>query len=423
MAKDLELVGYRFNWALSVFYIIYLLVEVPSNIILKRVGPRFYLPGLVVGFGFVSLCTAFVKDFNQLCVARAFLGVFEGGAMPGFAFYLSSFFKRKELYFRVGIYVSAASMAGAFGGLLATGLSRIPKWGTESTPIHTWRNIFFFEGLITVFIGLCAPFILPQSPETSKILNEREKFIAVQRLRIEHKADANEIVRPHHVKRAIFNINNYVCAGGFFCINITVQGLSVFMPTVLNDLGWTATKAQLYSVPVYVSASAVAIAIAFISDKTRMRGLYLGLFTFLGMTGFALLRWNRNETVRYVAVYLAAVGAFPGGPGFLSWGLNNSAGPAVRAVSGGWIVTLGTIGGIVATWTYLVRDAPEYPIGHSINLGAQVVVLCLAIFGVSYCMYENRLRARGGRDYRLQGATEEEKRDLGYRHPEFRYIP
>lgn len=79
MGRDLNLVGYRFNWALSIFYIIYLLVEVPSNILLKRIGARFYLPFLVVGFGFVSLCTAFVQDFDQLCVARAFLGLFEGG--------------------------------------------------------------------------------------------------------------------------------------------------------------------------------------------------------------------------------------------------------------------------------------------------------------------------------------------------------
>lgn len=84
MEEDLELdVGYRFNWALSIFYIIYLLVEVPSNILLKWIGPRWYLPGLVVGFGFVSMCTAFVTSFKGLCVARAFLGIFEGGAMPG----------------------------------------------------------------------------------------------------------------------------------------------------------------------------------------------------------------------------------------------------------------------------------------------------------------------------------------------------
>jgi MFS family permease len=108
--------GYRFNIALSIFYVVYLMVEVPSNILLKRIGPRFYIPGLVVGFGFVSMCTAFVHTFEQLVGLRALLGVFEGGAMPGMAFYLSQFYKREELYFRVGIYVSAASMAGAFGG-------------------------------------------------------------------------------------------------------------------------------------------------------------------------------------------------------------------------------------------------------------------------------------------------------------------
>lgn len=261
-------------------------------------------------------------------------------------------------------------MAGAFGGLLATGLSRIPRWGVESTPIHTWRNIFFFEGLFTVFVGLFAPFILPSNPETSTRLTEREKFIAVQRLRIEHKADPNENVNLNHAKKAIFNINNYVCAAGFFCINITVQGLSVFMPTVLNDLGWTATKAQLYSVPVYVSASAVAILIAFISDKTCMRGIYLAAFSLLGITGFSLLRWNTNENIRYMAVYFCAVAAFPGGPGFLAWGINNSAGPAVRAVTSGWIVSLGTMGGILATVSHLlILDKTPLPfhIFHSFS--------------------------------------------------------
>lgn len=158
------------------------------------------------------------------------------------------------------------------------------------------------------------------------------------------------------------------------------------------------------------------------------------------MSGFGVLRFYQGSaSVRYGAVYLCALGAFPGGPGFLSWGLNNSAGPAVRAVSGGWIVTLGTLGGILATWSYLKTDGPDYPIGHTINLVAQVVVLCLASFGIGYCVWENRLRARGGRDYRLQGKTEEGIRDLGYRyasqaifkerlltialrHPEFRYI-
>ncbi|KAI0023576.1 major facilitator superfamily domain-containing protein [Xylariomycetidae sp. FL0641] len=422
MSEDLDLKGYRFNIATSIFYVVYLTIEVPSNIILKRVGPQFYIPGLVFGFGLISLCTAFAKNFNQLCALRALLGIFEGGTMPGIAFFLSSFYKREELYFRVGIYVSAASIAGAFGGLLAAGFSQIPEFGVAGARLHDWRNIFFFEGILTMVVALGAPLLLPQSTSTSKWLTAREKYIATQRLILEHKAHPNEQVRARHVKRALANINNYICAAGFFAINITVQGLSVFLPTLLKELGWEALEAQYYSVPVYVAASLVAIGVALVSDRTRMRGLYLGLFTLSGIAGFAMLRWGESHAVRYAAVYLCAVGAFPGGPGFLSWGLNNAAGPAVRAVSGGYVVSLGTAGGILAVWAYLPDDGPGFPIGHTINLVAQVFVLFLSAFGVWYCWHENRVRARGGRDARLVGLTEEEKADLGYLHPEFRYI-
>ncbi|KAI5924830.1 major facilitator superfamily domain-containing protein [Camillea tinctor] len=422
LEEDLNLYGYRFNIATSIFYIVYLTIEVPSNIILKRVGPRFYIPGLVFGFGIVSLATAFVHNFDQLCALRALLGIFEGGTMPGIAFFLSSFYKREELYFRIGIYVSAASIAGAFGGLLAAGFSQIPEWGPAGSRLHTWRNIFFFEGIITMLAALAAPLVLPQSPESSRYLTPRQQWIAAERLRLEHRAHPNERVRARHVSRALLNINNYICAAGFFAINITVQGLSVFMPTILRQLGYQSLTAQYYTVPVYVAASLIAIAVGLVSDKTRMRGLYLALFTCLGIPGFAMLRWGAGSQVKYAAVYLCAVGAFPGGPGFLSWGLNNAAGPAVRAVSGGWIVTLGTLGGILAVWAYLPTDGPDYPIGHTINLVAQIFVLFLSIFGIFYCVRENRIRARGGRDSRLVGLTEEEKADLGYRHPDFRYI-
>ncbi|KAI0396139.1 MFS general substrate transporter [Xylariaceae sp. FL0594] len=422
LATDLNLVGYRFNIATSIFYVVYLVVEVPSNILLKRVGPRFYIPGLVLGFGFVSIATAFVKTYEQLVGVRVLLGVFEGGTFPGIAFFLSSFYKRQELYFRVGIYVAAASIAGAFGGLLAAGFVQVPEWGVFGARLHTWRNIFFFEGLITCVAAIAAPFVLPQSPETSTHLTERERWIASERIRLEHKAHAHEKVELKHVKRAVMNINNYVCALGFFFINITVQGLSVFLPTILNEIGYKSLAAQYYTVPVYVAASLIAIGVAYISDKTKLRGIYLAVFCVLGIAGFGLLRWGQGAHLKYAAVYLCAVGAFPGGPGFLSWGINNASGPAVRAVSSGYIVSIGTAGGILAIWAYLPTDTPGFPIGHSINFAAQVATLALAVFGMLYCMRENRIRARGGRDDRLLGLTEQEKIDLGYRHPDFRYM-
>ena len=151
----------------------------------------------------------------------------------GLAFFITCFYKRNELLFRIGIYVSAASMAGAFGGLLATGLSKIPEWGISSMRIHTWRNIFFFEGLFTVFVGIGAPFLMPRSPQECWFLNERERMIATQRLVSKTGAEENEKVEVHHVKRAMMNMTNYFCALGFFMINITVQGISLFMVSYL----------------------------------------------------------------------------------------------------------------------------------------------------------------------------------------------
>jgi len=95
--------------------------------------------------------------------------------------------------------------------------------------IHTWRNIFFFEGLLTVLIGLGSPFLLPTCPKDCWFLTERERMIATQRLIIKNGADENEKTEPRHVKSAFTNITNYFCALGFFFINITVQGISLFM--------------------------------------------------------------------------------------------------------------------------------------------------------------------------------------------------
>jgi hypothetical protein len=102
--------------------------------------------------------------------------------------------------------------------------------------IHTWRNIFFFEGVFTMIAGLAAPYFLPMTPMQAKFLTEREKRIAMERLVLKGGADENEKVEAHHVTRALTNINNYICALGFFLINITVQGISLFMVSVVDVL-------------------------------------------------------------------------------------------------------------------------------------------------------------------------------------------
>jgi hypothetical protein len=173
----------------------------------------------------------------------------------------------------------------------------------------------------------------------------------------EHRANVHEKVQLVHVKRAIFNINNTVCAFGFFAVNVTVQSFSLFLPTLLKDMGHTTTMAQLYSVAPYCVACILSIAVAFASDRTRLRGIYLATFPILCVIGFAILRTSDDPNIKYMAVFFSAAGAFPGGPGFLSWGLNNAAGPAVRAVTGGYIVSIGSFGAILATYVSSPRHS------------------------------------------------------------------
>ncbi|KAF2668024.1 MFS general substrate transporter [Microthyrium microscopicum] len=421
MSKDLDLSGLNYNYALTVFYIVYILVEIPSNMALKRLGANIWLPVLTVAFGGVCVGTAFVKTFTQLVVVRILLGITEGGMFPGTSFYLSCFYRREELLLRVGIFASSASMAGAFGGLLATGLTKIHSWGVPGSKLYMWRNIFFFEGLFTIFIGLMVPLMLPKSVESCKFFTDRERMIAITRLAKENDADDSHKVTKADIKAAIFNINIQFCAFGFLCANVAVQSLSLFMPTILNQMGYTPISAQLHSVPPYFLACCLAIFVAFLSDRTRQRGIFLVIFAAIAAIGYAVIMSTNNPKTKYAAIFIIAMGGFPNGPGFLSWGINSNAGS--RAVASAYIMSVGTVGAVISTWTYMEKDKPGYKKGHAINLGFQIAVIALAGSCVLYCQWENKQRAAGRRDGRLVGLSDAEKRKLGYRHPDFRYIP
>ncbi len=130
LAKDLNLgTGPKFNIALTIFYVPYIMVDVPSNWLVKRIGAGHYLPALVVGWGIVSLCIGFVKSYESLLIVRFFLGLMEGGLLGGMIIYLAMFYQRHQLIRRIGLFYCAAPLSGAIGGLLATGLSQITTPG------------------------------------------------------------------------------------------------------------------------------------------------------------------------------------------------------------------------------------------------------------------------------------------------------
>jgi MFS family permease len=137
--KDLHLGGYDYNRVLSVFYISYIIFEIPSNMACKWIGPGWFIPSISLGFGICSICTAFCHNIHTVSAVRFLLGMFEAGMMPGIAYYLSRWYRRSELAFRLSLYIVMAPLAGAFGGLLASGILKLSHFGG----LKSWRMYVF----------------------------------------------------------------------------------------------------------------------------------------------------------------------------------------------------------------------------------------------------------------------------------------
>jgi MFS family permease len=171
LPQELGLTGQQPNIVLTVFFVPYILFEIPSNICLKRFKPHIWLSGSILAFGIVMLCQGFVHNYSGILATRFFLGLAEAGIFPG-SFYLISFwYKREEAQKRFTIYWSSVIITGAFGGLLATAISKM----NHIQGLADWRWIFILEGIFTILVGLSAFFTVSDFPEEVKWLTPKEK--------------------------------------------------------------------------------------------------------------------------------------------------------------------------------------------------------------------------------------------------------
>ncbi|KAI4720709.1 MFS general substrate transporter [Aureobasidium sp. EXF-10727] len=428
LVTDLKLTGNTFNVALAVFYVPYILVDVPSNLVLKYFQAGYYLPALIIGWGLVGMCMGFVKSYTGLIITRFFLGLMEGGLLGGMIIYLAMFYRRHQLMFRIGLFYCAAPLSGAFGGLLATGLAKIHTGGYKG-----WPFIFFVEGAITVLFGILTIFFLPHTPAESKFLTEEEKEGAALRMHLDsHGSDAADNVKNetfigwHWVRMAFLNWNTVLLSLNFFAIITPIYSYSLFLPTIIKSLGYKAVHAQLLTVPPNIGAFLSVLLVTYLSDKYRMRGPFMLVGCTVAVGGYIMLISSNHHTIQYGGTFLVAAGIFPCSPLVMGWLANNLAPHYVRATGTGAQIMIANCAAFIATFTYLSKDAsrltrpkrPRFITGHALNIG----MLCLSLIITSsllvYCSWENKKRATGKRDYRL---AEGDESMLGYKHPSFRY--
>ncbi|KAK0704319.1 MFS transporter-like protein [Lasiosphaeris hirsuta] len=410
--------GTSFNVALLVFYVPYILVDVPSNLLLKRVRAGVYLPALITAWGLVCTCIGFTTSFAGLVVCRVLLGMFEGGILGGVIIYLAMFYRRHQLLYRSGLFYCAAPLSGAFGGLLASALGQISYGG-----YNRWPWIFFVEGAITVVFGIICFFFMPDTPASAKFLTDDEKEWALRRMRID--ASGSTTIDVDHeefdwywVKMALKAPQTYLCAAIWFFLLVPLYSFSLFLPSIVAGMGYKSTVAQLFTVPPNMAGFLVVILAAHFSDKTKHRGLFIVVGTIVGICGYVMLLVSDRNAVKYAGTFLIAMGVFQASPMLMGWVANNLAPHYVRAFGVGVVISIANCSAFIGTFIYLQRDSPKYVLGHSINLGALALTLALSCVQIAYLRWENGKRDRGDRDERL---VQRDAHRLGHRHPRFRY--
>lgn len=152
--------GVDYNTAIAIFFPFYIVAEIPSNLMMKRFRPSIWLPFIIVSWGVTMTCTGFVHNYKGLLVCRALLGTAEAGLFPGVAYFITTWYNRHECAFRMAVFYSSVTAAGAFGGLLARGISEMDGVAGKAG----WSWIFILEGLLTVVVGAASYWAINDYP-------------------------------------------------------------------------------------------------------------------------------------------------------------------------------------------------------------------------------------------------------------------
>ncbi|PLB49676.1 putative MFS nicotinic acid transporter Tna1 [Aspergillus steynii IBT 23096] len=427
MLDDLNMTGPQYNWTLTVFFFTYAAFELPSNLLLKKLRPSRWLPLIMIAWGIVMTLMGVVQSYEGLLIARLFLGLAEAGLYPGTAYYITLWYPRHRAQYRQAMFFSAASIAGAFSGILAYAIAKMDGVGGH----EGWRWIFILEGLLTVVVAFIAPFAIYDSPETATFLTEEERQFVLHSVRFQtsaghigHMVEEEEIkFRPRYVIDALLDWQVYVALIMFWGISCPLYGISFFLPTIIKDLGYTSSTAQLLTVPIYVTAAIVGIIGAWVSDRRCQRSPFILFFMFLIALGFVVVLASTGKGVPgvvYFGVFLAVIekGIYPAFPGNVTWLSVNLAGDYKRAAGMAMHIGLGGLAGAMASNFYRAQDAPEYVLGHALELGfCGIGMIAVLVLRFSYKTI-NKKRERVD----VSAYDPSEMAKMGDRSPMFRYM-
>lgn len=343
MLSDLGFSDAVYGFGAGIFFIGYFIFEVPSNLILHRVGARRWIARIMITWAIVSALTLFVKTPLQFYIVRFFLGVAEAGFSPGIMLYLTYWFPAKKRGFALGVYYIAIPLAGVVGGPLS---GWILSAFTHST-MAAWRWLFLLEALPALFAGLAVLALMVDKPQQAKWLTDDEKRHVTQAI---EREDAEKTT---HASAGAFltDRNIWKLCAVYFCQIIGLYGISFWLPSIIKDSGLTdiSVIGWLSAIPYLIAVPAIILT-GMSADRFRSRRMHFSVTLVIGAAGFAASGYvGHQPALAVTALCVAAAGILSALS--LFWGIPSAflAGTSAAAGIAG-INCVGNLAGFVSPY-------------------------------------------------------------------------
>ena len=342
-----------FGFAGSVFFFGYMLLGVPSNLLLHRTGARRWIAGILIIWGAVAACMAFVFNDWSFYALRFGLGIMEAGLLPGAAVYLTLWFPERYRARAVGGYIIGGSVAAVLGGPLST---TIMTYVDGPGGLHGWQWMFLLEGIPTILLGLLTLRLLTETPADAPWLAPAQRDWLEAEL-AQERAQLGDAKSPS-LLLVVSDIRVWSLSCLFGCALVGIYGLFLWLPQIVNSLGvlTTVVVGLLSAGPPLLGILGTFI-IGTSSDRTGDRKKHLAFvygMSALAITGSA---FSPSPVLAYALLCLTGLFIYAGNPVFWSLAASFRTG-AAGAVTIALINTIAQFGGLIGPWSIgLVRNA------------------------------------------------------------------
>ncbi|KAK9238101.1 major facilitator superfamily domain-containing protein [Lipomyces kononenkoae] len=390
---DLGFTANQYNLLLSVFYIPYVLFALPLTLLGKRYGVTRILPALMFGFGLMSVISSACQNWAGLMVVRWFLGMFESAFFPLVIYYLTTFYRRGELARRLAVFYAASNVASAFSGLLAFGVFQI-----RNSILAGWRWLFIIEGTCTVFAAIGAAFFLPRDVSSARFLTKQERALAFIRIQSDSSAVVNERL---NIREALKVFRHPISWGWLIlevCLGVPLQSVTLFLPQIVERLGYSTIRTNLYTVAPNVTGAIALLILAFASDRYRLRSAFIAIGFALPVIGFIAYLSITDVTAHlheaYFACFLMTAGTATPSVLLSTWFSNNIPSEGQRAALTGVGVPLANLMGIVSSNIFREQDKPQYVLGLVVTACFGAVGAIVSVLMGTWMRFDNNQREK-----------------------------